>query len=215
MNFNTIFNDLSFLGNSEKSHKMSAYMKHKFSFLGVPAPERREVQKFHFKEDKIKNTDWDFVQKCWDSSYRELQYVAMDYLRKKSLCPKDMHRLKKLIITHSWWDSVDNLVPIVGKIIQNYPELCPLMLEWSVADNLWLRRVAILHQLLRKHQTDTQLLGQIIQNNFGDTEFFINKAIGWALRDYAKTNPQWVRDFLNDHQHKMARLSIREASKYL
>lgn len=139
----------------------------------------------------------------------------MDYLRKKSLKDTDIPTLKSLVITKSWWDSVDNLAPIIGKIVMENPHLNELMREWSVEENFWLRRVAIIHQLLRKDKVNTELLSEIIINNFGSKEFFINKAIGWALRDYAKTNPQWVKVFLAEHQHKMANLSIREAQKYL
>lgn len=96
-----------------------------------------------------------------------------------------------------------------------YPELKKVMVEWSQTDNIWLRRVAIDHQLLFKNKTDTLLLAEIITNNFGTKEFFINKAIGWSLRDYSKTNPQWVKDFIQKHSSQMAPLSIREGSKYL
>ena len=85
----------------------------------------------------------------------------------------------------------------------------------NVDDNIWLRRVAIDHQLLRKEKTDTNLLEKILVNNLNHTEFFINKAIGWALRDYSKTNPQWVKDFIEKYKNNMASLSIREASKYI
>ena len=89
------------------------------------------------------------------------------------------------------------------------------MLAWSVDDDLWLRRIAIDHQLLRKDQTDTALLEEIIVANLGQQEFFINKAIGWALRDYSKTDPGWVRAFIGRHRDGLAPLSVREASKYL
>jgi 3-methyladenine DNA glycosylase AlkD len=89
------------------------------------------------------------------------------------------------------------------------------MLTWSVDDDLWLRRIAIDHQLLRKDQTDTALLEEIIVANLGQQEFFINKAIGWALRDYSKTDPGWVRAFIERHRDDLAPLSVREAGKYL
>ena len=89
------------------------------------------------------------------------------------------------------------------------------MLQWSVDPDFWVRRIAIDHQLGRKEQTDTQLLEKILLNNLGSTEFFINKAIGWSLREYFKTNPEWVRDFLKAHRTRMNPLSIREASKYI
>ena len=89
------------------------------------------------------------------------------------------------------------------------------MLDWSTDDNFWLRRVAIDHQLLRKEKTKTDLLEKILVNNLHQTEFFINKAMGWSLRDYSKTNPDWVRDFIARNREGLSNLTIREASKYI
>ena len=89
------------------------------------------------------------------------------------------------------------------------------MLEWSLDDDFWVRRVAIDHQLCRKEKTNTELLEKILVNNFGSDEFFINKAIGWSLRDYSKTNPEWVRAFVEKHAVRMAKLSVKEAGKYI
>ncbi|WP_079014640.1 DNA alkylation repair protein, partial [Streptococcus pneumoniae] len=90
-----------------------------------------------------------------------------------------------------------------------------LSIKWSLSDNIWLRRVAIDHQLLRKEKTNTQLMEKILLHNLNQTEFFINKAIGWTLRDYSKTNPTWVTCFIEKNKERMAELSIKEASKYL
>ena len=97
----------------------------------------------------------------------------------------------------------------------DHPELEEIIFKWSLSDNIWLRRVAIDHQLLRKEQTNVQLMEKILLHNLNQTEFFINKAIGWALRDYSKTNPTWVAGFIEKNQERMADLSIKEASKYL
>ena len=107
--------------------------------------------------------------------------------------------------------------PALLAVLQQHanPEVNNVLLAWSTDDNIWLRRVAIDHQLLRKQHTDTALLETIICNNLGQKEFFINKAIGWALRDYSKTNPEWVQGFIDHHRHEMAKLSLREAGKYL
>ena len=131
------------------------------------------------------------------------------------LVEDDIPKLKELVLTKSWWDTVDILDKVIGSIIYNNKNLYPIILEWSKDDNIWLRRVAIDHQLLRKENTDEQLLEKILINNLNHKEFFVNKAIGWALRDYSKTNPQWVRNFIEVHKENMASLSIREASKYL
>ena len=131
------------------------------------------------------------------------------------LVEDDISKLKELVLTKSWWDTVDILDKVIGSIIYNNKNLYPIILEWSKDDNIWLRRVAIDYQLLRKENTDEQLLEKILINNLNHKEFFVNKAIGWALRDYSKTNPQWVRNFIEVHKENMASLSIREASKYL
>ena len=141
----------------------------------------------------------------------------LDYLesRKKLLIPSDLSHLKKLAQTKSWWDTIDFLDRLVGSIIARFPETKEIILAWSCDEDIWLRRLAIDHQLLRKEETDTELLENILVSNLGQTEFFINKAIGWALRDYSKTNPDWVRDFIERNRAEMVALSIREGSKYL
>ncbi len=110
---------------------------------------------------------------------------------------------------------MDILDRVVGSLVYDNPELEKIILQWSLSDNIWLRRVAIDHQLLRKAKTNVQLMEKILQNNLDQTEFFINKAIGWALRDYSKTNPAWVACFIEKNKERMADLSIKEASKYL
>lgn len=217
MDFNLLYTDFQSVTNYEKASKMSAYMKNHFDFLGISAPHRRAIQQSFFKANTSKSIDWAFVEACWDCPYRELQYVAADYLRKKQkmLSENDIERLKSFIIRKSWWDSVDTLSPLIGKITFENPSLNSLMIEWSVDANFWLRRVAIIHQLSRKNATNTELLEQIITNNFGSKEFFINKAIGWALRDFSKSNSLWVSTFIEKYRAKMASLSIREASKFL
>ncbi|NQQ99519.1 DNA alkylation repair protein [Streptococcus suis] len=205
------------LAEKGQAQPMKAYMKNNFEFLGVRSPERRKATKQFFKEFKTPELDWDFVEACWVKPYREFQYIAIDYLvtKKKDLVLADLPRLKKLAQSKSWWDSIDGLDKLVGKIVLDNPEAKQVMIDWSLDDDFWLRRIAIDHQLLQKEKTNTELLEQILINNLNQTEFFINKAIGWSLRDYSKTNPEWVRDFLGKYQHQMASLSIREASKYL
>lgn len=203
--------------NSDKAVEMAAYMKNRFDFLGIPTPLRRKLCKSLFKEMKPQALDWDFVEACWESPYREMQYVAMDYLNvvSKQLTPQDLPHIELLITRKSWWDSTDALDKVVGDIYLNFPEIRPQLIHWSQHDNIWLRRVAIDCQLSLKQQTDKALLSEVIQNNFGQSEFFINKAIGWALREYGKINPDWVRNFVQQHREKMAPLSVREALKRL
>ena len=118
-------------------------------------------------------------------------------------------------MTKSWWDTIDLLAKVVGSLIIRIEGYDQIMLEWSKDSNIWLRRVAILYQLSLKDKVDKQVLDKILVNNLGDSEFFINKAIGWALRDYSKVNPEWVRKFIEKNRSEMANLSLREASKYL
>ena len=196
---------------------MEAYMKNKFSFLGVQKPILKKIERDFFKLFIKDPIDWTFVEECWQLPYREFQYIAMDYLdkKKKELRPEDFPKLKELAQTKSWWDSIDQLDLIIGEITFHYPETKQVMLDWSKDQDFWLRRIAIDHQLMRKEKTDTDLLEKVILNNLGQSEFFINKAIGWSLRNYSKVNPDWVRAFIDQHASQMASLSIREASKYL
>ncbi len=216
--YGNLFEELKSLQDSERAVSMAAYMRNQFPFLGIAATPRKLVAKSYFRialQEHI--IDFDFVEKCFQQQEREYQQLAVDYLLsiQNLLTPEDLNRIKKYIVTKSWWDTVDGLDGVVGNMTLRYPELKKVMVEWSQTDNIWLRRVAIDHQLLFKNKTDTLLLAEIITNNFGTKEFFINKAIGWSLRDYSKTNPQWVKDFIQKHSSQMAPLSIREGSKYL
>jgi 3-methyladenine DNA glycosylase AlkD len=201
----------------EKAIVMSAYMRNQFTFLGIPTPERNKLSRDLYKNTDKETVDWSFVFKCWDQPEREFQYLAVGYLSlvKAALAPADIPNLRKTAITKSWWDTIDGLDMIIGDIALRFPEVNAVILEWSKDENFWLRRIAIDHQLGRKEKTDTSLLSQIIVNNLGQTEFFINKAIGWSLREYSKTNPDWVRGFLEKYRDQMASLSIREAGKYV
>ena len=164
-----------------------------------------------------KSIDWDFVFELWDLPEREFQIFATDYLQalQKYLTLEDLPKLRQLVVTKSWWDTVDSLDKTIGNIGFPSPDLDQIMLAWSTDDNFWLRRVAIDHQLLRKENTKTDLLEKILLNNLHQTEFFINKAMGWSLRDYSKTNPDWVRDFIARNREGLSNLTIREASKYI
>lgn len=218
MNFTELLEDLKAWADADRAAQMSAYMRNQFQFLGVQTPKRREICKKYFKNAKGESPiDWSFVVNCWEDPHRELQYSAVNYLAgmRDMLQPIDVPRLKELAVTKSWWDTIDGLDRLVGHIALRYPEVNETLLQWSVDENIWLRRIAIDHQLDRKDKTDTDLLEQIISNNFGQKEFFINKAIGWSLREYSKTNPGWVRDFLERHAASLAALSKREAGKYL
>lgn len=216
--YTTIKNIFEKKTDAEKAKAMSKYMRNQFSFYGIPAPERKKLYKDFLKKE-IKNAviDWAFLDLCYADPHREFQYLVYDYLIKFNNCLvyEDVSKLKKYIQTKSWWDTVDFFDKIIGRIGLKDDRINTLMRIWSQDCDFWVRRVAIDHQLGRKEKTDTELLEAVITNNFGSDEFFINKAIGWSLRDYSKTNPDWVRQFIEKYKDKMHKLSIREASKYL
>ena len=218
MDFSKLYEEMIQHKNEEQAQKMSKYMLNKFEYIGIKTPERREIFKNFFKEYKNKEKiDWEFVNKCWENKYREFQYVAADYLKnmKDKLTIDDIPKLKQLILKKSWWDTIDNLDMTIGALALKDSNVNKILLEWSLDENIWLRRIAIDHQLLRKEKTNAELLEKILKNNLGQAEFFINKAIGWALRDYSKISPEWVKNFIEKNKENMAKLSIKEASKYL
>ena len=210
-----IFETLKAAANPQKAAAMRAYMRDQFAFLGIPTPERKRLCRDFLKAQRAVN--WAFAFRCWEMPEREYQYLAIDCLAelKSQLTPADIPNLQRLITAKSWWDTVDALDVIAGDVALRYGEVNEVLLRWSVSDNIWLRRVAIDHQLNRKDKTDAALLERIIENNFGSGEFFIDKAIGWSLRSYSKTNPDWVRAFIEKNRDRMAPLSVREGSKYL
>ena len=213
-----LITDLEENSNELLAESMSKYMQDKFRFLGVRGATRTEIYKKYFPDArKAKTIDWDFVENCWNKEEREFQYVVVYYLKamQKFLKREDISRLKYLIVTKSWWDTVDLLAKVVGSLVIRIEGYDQIMLEWSKDSNIWLRRVAMLHQLSFKEKVDEGLLEKILLANLGDNEFFINKAVGWALRDYSKFNPEWVTKFIEKNRENMANLSLREASKYL
>lgn len=204
--------------NSERAIEMSKYMRNMFKFYGISTPIRKSLYKDFLKEEKqSKQVDWNFMNQCFQDEHREFQYLVYDYLIKlnKFLSYEDISRIENYIRNKQWWDTIDFFDQVIGTIGLNDPRVDSLMLAWSKDSNFWVRRLAIDHQLGRKEKTNTKLLEQILVNNLNSEEFFINKAIGWALRDYSKTNPEWVRKFIQSHKENMAKLSIKEATKYI
>lgn len=205
--------------NETEAGPMKTYMKGQFSFLGIKKPLRNELEKQFFNQINILKEPFNpgFILQLWAKEEREYQYTALTYLEKsiKKLQKDDLGLMETLITAKSWWDTVDALAQKpVGAIAAQSPEVIDETInEWAVSENLWLRRSAILFQLKYKQNTDEGLLFDYIVKNAGSKEFFIQKAIGWALREYSKTNPQSVKRFLEEHQ--VSALSLREGSKYL
>lgn len=197
---------------------MSAYMKNRFLFYGIKAPVRKAVyQEFIREERKQKQIDREFLDLCLADEHREFQYLIYDYLLalKRFVTFEDLPRIKRYITEKPWWDTTDLLCKVIGDVSLRDPRVKDEMLCWSTEENLWVRRASIEHQMSLKDKTDAELLGAILVNCFGTNEFFINKAIGCSLRDYAKTNPLWVKEFLARHEEEMSVLSRKEAGKYL
>ena len=204
--------------NPLQAKKMAAYMKNHFLFYGIPSPNRKALYKDFLKEEKIKKiVDWALLDQCFEDEHREFQYFACDYLVALAFyIPfEELDRIKAYIQKGNWWDTTDALDQVIGKIGLIDTRIKQAMILWSRSDELWIKRAAIDHQLLYKEKTDTQLLETILLNGLGSNEFFINKAIGWALRQYSKTNPRWVESFIKQHHAALSSLTIKEASKYL
>ena len=202
----------------ENAIKMSQYMKNQFLFYGIVAPQRKNLYKEFLKQEKRTRTiDWLFLDLCFLDDHREFQYLVYDYLLalKKYLTYEDILTIQKYIQTKSWWDTVDIFSKIIGYIGLHDIKVGQLMIQWSTNPDMWLRRVAIIHQLGYKDKTSTDILKIIIINNLGSHDFFINKAIGWSLRDFSKTNPQWVKTFIEQYKKQMNKLSIKEGSHYI
>jgi 3-methyladenine DNA glycosylase AlkD len=203
----------------EKAQGMARYMRNLFPFVGINSPTRKEISKFLFTQFKPQNPKelslW--VLSLWEMPEREYQYVGMDYLQKfgNGLTPQQLPLFETLITQKSWWDTVDLISGnYLGALLKKHPEyLQPTILSYSQHQNFWLNRTAIICQLGYRQNTQTDLLTQAITPHLQSNEFFIQKAIGWSLRQYAKTNPEWVRTFIREYPLKP--LSRREALKHL
>lgn len=203
----------------DTAEPMKQYLRQKFPFLGIKAPQRRELEKIFFAEHGLPDVAAleEICRQLWDLPEREYQYIAMDVLnrRQKQLTPAHVELIEHLIVTKSWWDTVDGLASRqIGRLFIRYPDIRDDHINrWRTSDNIWLRRTTLLFQFPCKANTDEELLFQLIEENLGSEEFFIQKAIGWALREYSKSNPQSVINFVI--RTKLPRLSHNEALKWL
>lgn len=205
--------------NAPLAQKMSQYMKGHFPFFGLPAPFRRKIQKELFQQFPLSNEEelLAIVQGLWNKPERECQYAALDLLTKyKKLWNKEfLSHFENLLQEKSWWDSVDTLAPLMGALLFQENSLKTQTEKWITHSNFWLRRSALIFQLRYREKTDWEKLFRYILLTCSEKEFFIRKAIGWALREYSKTAPQKVAVFLNTHRNQLSPLSVREASKYI
>jgi 3-methyladenine DNA glycosylase AlkD len=204
--------------NPAQAGPMKKYMRDQFEFLGIKAPQLRELCRQIIRTQSLPALqDLDrIMRELWDLSAREYQYAAISLMARleKKLLPEAIDTLEFMIVHKSWWDTVDGIAHIVGVHFKRYPDVRENYLpKWRASQNMWLRRTAILFQLDYKHETDFDLLKAIIRENLGSSEFFINKAIGWSLRQYARVNPNAVKEFVEATQ--LHPLSRREALKHL
>ncbi len=210
---------LSAAADPVKAAGAKKYMKDQSGFYGVSSPRRKEILRGFLAENGLPQFAdiEDFAKGCWQIPYREMQYCAMEILfrMRKKLTPSHISLLELLIQNKGWWDTVDFISPsLAGGIFQAYPHIVDEVTQrWQNHENMWMRRSAILHQLKFKEKTNQERLFRICSNLAHEQEFFIRKAIGWALREYAKTNEASVRAFVA--ATRLSGLSRREAMKHL
>jgi 3-methyladenine DNA glycosylase AlkD len=206
--------------NPEIAVRQHAYMKEHFPYHGIQKPLRAELQKKLFLQYPIRSEEAlaDATLKLWELPEREFQYAALDLWEKyrKLVSAESFSTIEHLIRTKSWWDTVDDLSgDILGSLLRKEPTLKKTMEQWIDDPDMWIRRSALLFQLKYKADTDEETLFRFCQKRMGEKEFFIRKAIGWVLREYAKTEPSRVAKFLQRHRSSLSGLSYREASKHL
>ncbi|MDR1432466.1 MAG: DNA alkylation repair protein [Propionibacteriaceae bacterium] len=205
-------------GDPKRAAGQQAYMKSLLPYRGLAMPTVRKIVRESVKRRPL---DLEAVarisRKLWDEAeYREERYVSIEL----TALPPGSGKLELVALheyrarTGAWWDFVDSIAHQIAALHDAHPaQTAQIVRGWSQADTFWLRRLAIISQLGRKERTDTALLGEVIGRNAGDKEFFIRKAIGWALREYARTDPDWVRDFTGAAH--LSPLSRREALKHI
>ena len=205
---------------AERAAAQRAYMRDQFPYIGLATPERRRLSRAVVK-GTARPTSADcaaLALRCWELPEREFRYFAIDYLiaNVKHCESSLLTTLRTLITTESWWDTIDPLATrVVGPLVAADPSLVATMDAWVRDENLWIARTAILHQLHYKAATNEERLFEYCSVQAAHPDFFIRKAIGWALREYAYTAPDAVRAFLDRERGNLSPLSVREAAKHL
>ena len=203
----------------ERAASAAAYMRNLFPFMGIRMPELAVIYRDVTADLPPPTGDAELAavaHACWEASEREYQYIGTTYLQKhvRRATPAFMPTLERLVTTRSWWDTVDALATnVAGPLVSAYPALRAVMDRWVESENIWLARAAILHQDRYRERTDPDLLFACCLRRAGDREFFIRKAIGWALRSYAKVRPEAVARFLSERGDALSGLSRREAER--
>lgn len=208
-------------GDAERAVGAQKYMKSEMPSLGVRVPEVRSIVTAAAREFPVASPDelrHAVVQLWRDATAREERYAAID-LTGLRMVKEDLDMLpvyEEIIRTGAWWDLVDGVSHrICALLLAHKSTMTPLLLRWAKDDDMWIRRAAITAQLGAKSMTDHRLLAAVIDPNLHDKEFFIRKAIGWALREYSKSDPEWVRAFVVDNASTLSPLSLREGTRLL
>jgi 3-methyladenine DNA glycosylase AlkD len=216
--FQRVHDALAASADPAKAGPMARYMKDRFVYFGVASPQRRRIQRDALRGlaplDQVGLTH--LARRCWAADERELQYLACDVLaRHIKVCGPDFLLVaEELIRSKSWWDTVDALAAhVVGPLVAATPHLVRALDRWLADDDIWIARAAILHQLAYKNATDRERLFRYCLARADHKDFFIRKAIGWALREYAWTDPDAVAAFVEAHRSALSPLSVREALK--
>lgn len=206
---------------AEKAEKMASYMKTEMPFYGVQAGARDQIirsVKWDIQLDTRKEYE-ELVLALWNRPHREEKYIAIRLARRfpRFIGVESLPLYERLIREGGWWDFVDEIAGhLVGKVLDDLPEKTwPVLDQWIQDEDLWIRRTALLAQKRRKERTHAERLFRYSLAMSDDDEFFIQKAIGWALREYAHIDPDAVRDFLDRHGERFSALTVREASKHL
>ncbi len=207
--------------NPEYAIRMKAYMKDKFEYYGIKSPERKEIVKEFLKTYGLPEANKinDIVKESWNYPQREFQYFAMSlsekYIKKSE--NEIISLFEFMIANKQWWDTVDYIASnLVGKLLLKFPKMIiPYTSKWMASGDMWFQRTVILFQLKYKKNTDLDLLFDYISQLYGSKEFFINKAIGWILREYSKTDRKAVKLFVSNNSDSLSNLSKKEALKWL
>jgi len=201
---------------AENAAGAKAYMRNQFEYFGIKAATRQSISKDYMKAELPAFTELEIIVKeLWQLPEREYQYFAIDLIAvmKKHWTTDTVVLIEFVLINKSWWDTVDHAASdLTGPYFKLFPQqINKITGNWNRSANFWLQRSSIMFQKKYKKETDTVLLHKYILRHTHSKEFFIQKAIGWALREYSKTDPIWVKKFVK--QNKLAPLSKREALK--
>ncbi|PCE64218.1 DNA alkylation repair protein [Sediminicola luteus] len=205
--------------NPLRAQAMSAYMRNQFPYLGIKSPERKTLQKpFLIKTARPDIAEIDTIlRELWLWPEREYKYFALDLLTKytKQWQPSHLRLFEFMVLQESWWDTVDLIASkLMGSFFKLYPQQIEASTQqWLTSGNMWLQRSCLLYQLTYKSETDTKRLAYFIAQLQPSDEFFLNKASGWALRQYSKTDPEWVRHFVSNTT--LSPMAVKEGTRLL